>query len=665
MWSRRVLVASAVCTVVAAGAAVLAATELTGNGPANLLANPSVEHATGAVGGTPRAWYFTSWGHHSATRNWVRNGRDGRRSLSTTVTGYTTGAAGWGSAPVQVRSGARYMVGDWSISDVPTRIEVVFDGPRGGTIVTSLSEVPPTGRWTRRSLLVTVPDGASRMAVQHVLKSAGTLNTDAYSITQADTGQPGSDFARPPMVNVAVARTVRAGRPETVIADADPDVVAMTLTVDGVTQGPERPGPGATWEWTPDGASLGEHRVTVVARTGDGRVASAVASVMVDEPVATGPYNLFNSGSGETNAASGVPGWTTSRWGQNSASFVRTEPGHDGGYGLRTEITGYADGGAGWQPVPVTVKAGHTYLYAGWYRSSANSDLVAVFTMPDGSVGYRYLDSVPATPGWKPVQLKVDIPAGAAKLTVAQVLVGTGSLDIDDVKLTEHTPAVFDRAMVSLTFDDGWLSHYTNVLPALNRYGVRGTFYVLSGMSADRRYMSREQMAGLADAGNEIASHTIDHPHLPALDPTQIDRQLRESQSVLKRWYGPGAATNFCAPYGESSATVLSTARSLYRSHRSTVEGFNRRDDIDPYNIKVQNVVSTTPPTDVARWVAQAVADRSWLVLVYHEVDLRPNDATYAVPPTEFNQHLAAIVAAGPAVLTINEALDVITPQMP
>ncbi|MEB2355203.1 MAG: polysaccharide deacetylase family protein, partial [Ignavibacteriales bacterium] len=35
------------------------------------------------------------------------------------------------------------------------------------------------------------------------------------------------------------------------------------------------------------------------------------------------------------------------------------------------------------------------------------------------------------------------------------------------------------KAAFSLTFDDGLLTHSTNVKPLLNQYGFKGTFYVL------------------------------------------------------------------------------------------------------------------------------------------------------------------------------------------
>ena len=65
------------------------------------------------------------------------------------------------------------------------------------------------------------------------------------------------------------------------------------------------------------------------------------------------------------------------------------------------------------------------------------------------------------------------------------------------------------KAAISLTFDDGMRSQREIGVPLLNKYGVRATFYV------NPRDDYATMLAGwraAAEAGHEIANHTVNHP---------------------------------------------------------------------------------------------------------------------------------------------------------
>ena len=60
----------------------------------------------------------------------------------------------------------------------------------------------------------------------------------------------------------------------------------------------------------------------------------------------------------------------------------------------------------------------------------------------------------------------------------------------------------------------------------------------------------------------------------------------------------------------------------------------------------------------------QAIADKTWLVLCYHEVDTATEDPTYAVTPANLNSELSSIKSKGVAVLTVDAALTEIQAQL-
>jgi peptidoglycan/xylan/chitin deacetylase (PgdA/CDA1 family) len=313
----------------------------------------------------------------------------------------------------------------------------------------------------------------------------------------------------------------------------------------------------------------------------------------------------------------------------------------------------------------VTVTPGKTYQYSNWYQSNVDSEVDVEVTMADGSQQYAYLADAPASSAWAKVSAQYTVPAGATRITVFQVLAKVGWVTGDDFSLGEYTPAQFTRPLVSLTFDDGWKSQYTAGLPLLDKYNMDATYYLLTSTSDYPDYMTMAQMLDLPGHGIEVASHTVTHPHLPTLTDAQIDAELKNSQATLRQWFGNDTvAKNFATPYGEYNTTVLDTSKRYYRSHRSTDEGYNTKDSTDVNNIKVQNILDTTTPAQVGQWIDQAIRDKSWLVLVYHEVSATAEDPTYAVTPANLEAELKLIQGKAITVKTVDQALDEVVPQL-
>ena len=69
-----------------------------------------------------------------------------------------------------------------------------------------------------------------------------------------------------------------------------------------------------------------------------------------------------------------------------------------------------------------------------------------------------------------------------------------------------------DKPIV-LTFDDGYIDNYTNAFPILQKYGMTGTFFVLTGRAddGDPAYLSWDMIQEMSNAGMDIQLHSRDH----------------------------------------------------------------------------------------------------------------------------------------------------------
>ncbi|GAA2336784.1 polysaccharide deacetylase family protein [Dactylosporangium salmoneum] len=632
---------------------------------ANLIGNPSAETAQGSG---PASWTFDKWGTNQATSSWKSGGKDGQKSLAVTMTSRTSGDAKWMSAPVTVKPNTKYVVSDWYISDVTTTLEVVYTTAAGKQTFVWLADAAVSSGWKQLSVEFTTPANAVKASVYHVLAKKGSLQTDLYFLAESGASDPTPTPTSVALTAPAGGATVSGT--QQIAATASADVIGVKFAVDGVDLGAEDTTAPFTASWDTTKATNAAHTVTATARTATS-AAAATTKVTVTVNNSTGttpppatPGNLIANPSVETANGTAPSGWTSSAWGTNTTTFSYLTTGRTGSRSVKTQITKYTSGDAKWSPAAVAVTPGKTYQYSNYYQSNVDSEVDVEVTMADGSAQYAYLASAPASSSWAKVSAQYTVPAGAKKITVFQVLAKVGWITADDFSLAEYTPAQLSRALVSLTFDDGWLSQYTAGVPLLDKYHMDATYYLLTSTVDYPDYMTKAQMGDLANHGIEIASHTVDHPHLPTLTAAKVDSELKDSQATLRQWYGPTVAKNFATPYGEYNATVLSTSKKYYRSHRSTDEGYNTKDSTDVNNIKVQNILNTTTPAQVGQWIDQAIRDKSWLVLVYHEVSASAEDPTYAVTPANLEAELKLIQQKGIAVRTVDQALDEVVPQL-
>lgn len=135
------------------------------------------------------------------------------------------------------------------------------------------------------------------------------------------------------------------------------------------------------------------------------------------------------------------------------------------------------------------------------------------------------------------------------------------------------------RKPIVLTFDDGYLSHYTHAKPVLRKLGWPGVLY-LTTRNIGPDGLTERQIRSLIKAGWEIDSHTLTHPDLTTLDDATLAKELTESRKELRRRFG--VPVDFLAyPAGRYDARVQAATEAAGYTTATTVEEgvATRRDD--------------------------------------------------------------------------------------
>lgn len=94
-----------------------------------------------------------------------------------------------------------------------------------------------------------------------------------------------------------------------------------------------------------------------------------------------------------------------------------------------------------------------------------------------------------------------------------KILADSGYHSILPAQLYDYL--VYNKALPEkpflVTFDDSRVEHALIAAPVLEKYGFRGTFFIMTITYNKKNYMSKDQIASLAKAGHIVGLHSWDH----------------------------------------------------------------------------------------------------------------------------------------------------------
>ena len=220
-----------------------------------------------------------------------------------------------------------------------------------------------------------------------------------------------------------------------------------------------------------------------------------------------------------------------------------------------------------------------------------------------------------------------------AAFALADLAAEKGSLRGDDAR----------RGMVVLQFDDGSSGHYTNAFRVLQKYGLKGSFAVITGRLGKPGSLTPEQVAEMYAAGHEIHDHTLYHnarfwgEHVRE-DPEKAVREWEDeigmSLAILAKL---GIRTRGWNQPGGEGQLWSETLRGVLRKHYDYAAGrvdlpddqrfnvhWNMRDDPLSAGRGLQGLTKATKtagdPPEIIRQMCDGVARGLVCIPIYHVV---------------------------------------------
>jgi peptidoglycan/xylan/chitin deacetylase (PgdA/CDA1 family) len=213
--------------------------------------------------------------------------------------------------------------------------------------------------------------------------------------------------------------------------------------------------------------------------------------------------------------------------------------------------------------------------------------------------------------------------------------------------------------LVSFTFDDVPDSAYSNGARILEVRGIRGTFYIASGICGTQdtywRVISRDQVRALHDRGHEIGCHTFSHVNVERIDAAGMAEECRRNSDALSQLAPDMRPTNFCFPFGRLSLARKLQLQQRFDTCRGIYEGINAG-NVDLGLLRVIELYDRTLTPEKLRTVLQETRERNgWLVFYTHDVADPPS--WIGCSPALLSSTVDTVQAMGLRCLPIRDAL--------
>ena len=190
------------------------------------------------------------------------------------------------------------------------------------------------------------------------------------------------------------------------------------------------------------------------------------------------------------------------------------------------------------------------------------------------------------------------------------------------------------KCAVVLTYDDGLNIDLSNVIPALDSVGLKGTFYISDHFNGLQAQISRWRAAALE--GHELANHTVYHPctggtpgrefvkpdyDLGKYTVKRITDEMRTMNTMLKAIDGKSKRT-FAYPCGDTKihdTSYIDPMKNEFIAARGVKAEMLPIGRIDLYNIGCYSINGQTGQA-LVDLVKKAMAGNTLLVFLFHGV---------------------------------------------
>ncbi|MET3193682.1 polysaccharide deacetylase family protein [Gottfriedia sp. OAE603] len=104
-----------------------------------------------------------------------------------------------------------------------------------------------------------------------------------------------------------------------------------------------------------------------------------------------------------------------------------------------------------------------------------------------------------------------------------------------------------NQKVVALTFDDGPTKNVDKILPLLDQYNVKATFFLI-GNEIEK---NPEEAKKIVSAGHQVGNHTYSHDRMVLKSPSFIKEEIEKTDKLIREAAGYKGEIDFRPPNGK------------------------------------------------------------------------------------------------------------------
>jgi peptidoglycan/xylan/chitin deacetylase (PgdA/CDA1 family) len=195
----------------------------------------------------------------------------------------------------------------------------------------------------------------------------------------------------------------------------------------------------------------------------------------------------------------------------------------------------------------------------------------------------------------------------------------TRAASVVDTPYTVATWQGFRTGAFSMTFDDACPGQFTILVPLLNRYGYKATFFVDMG---NRRIFKTpwENIRQAAASGHEIASHSVTHARLSTLTDIQQEAELKASRDTLEKEIPSQKCLTFAYPNCVLGKDAL-VARYYLAARTCNVGTIDASDPANMFRINSFSYGGNVSAQTLNGTADATIGKKGWGTLLIHGID--------------------------------------------
>lgn len=208
------------------------------------------------------------------------------------------------------------------------------------------------------------------------------------------------------------------------------------------------------------------------------------------------------------------------------------------------------------------------------------------------------------------------------------------------------------KAAVSITLDDALPGQFTYAVPLLKKYHLAATFFITPRIAKEQN-ISWQTINEAAANGNEIANHTLTHPHLQRISMDSLVHEVDGCNKLIDEKISKQKCITLAYPFGDGgnindSENMVMKAVQPYcigaratRNNTLTYNTYNFAKVNDDYYRVNSDMI--TDSASIAAWPSQldeTIAAGGWYVPTYHGIE----NGWIITPTAVFEKHLQELV---------------------